>query len=377
MALSDSQQIYEALKNSQSALITFKKEHDGDAVSAGLALSLLLKKLDKSHDLVCHDFVMPKQFNFLPGADQVKPHIPNLRKFIISLNTGKVQAPKVDFNQLENELQIIIEPEKGTFLPHDISMSNTKYRHDLIITLSTPDLDALHTVYDDHTDFFFNTPILNIDHSPENENYGHYNLVNVTATSVSELVYDLIEKIDLSLIDEKIATCLLTGMIVKTKSFKTQRVTPKSLSIASQLMAIGADRELIIRNLYQTRSVNTLKLWGRTLQKIQTNPANQLAWSFITLNDFQDTQTQPDDITDIIDEMITNIPSIELTCLFYEKSDGQHCLIKSEGKHNLPDLLTEYKPVGKHDQVHIHLKESAPNDLLQHLGQILTPVFTK
>jgi len=235
-------------------------------------------------------------------------------------------------------------------------------------------LESLHNVYENHTDFFYHTPILNIDHSTDNEHYGHYNLVHVTATSVSEIVYNIIEKIDSSLIDEQIATCLLTGMVEKTRSFKTPNVTPRSLQIASELVAIGADRDTIVKQLYHTKSVEMLKLWGRILQKLKSNDAQDIVWSSVKIDDFNVTKTTPEHLADVIDELILNIPTINLTVLFYETSEGNNALIKSENSINLLEALTDYKPTGNKNVVKIKLKESKPEDIIFHLqGLIKSP----
>jgi len=371
MALTETQQIYEAIKNANSTLITFRPDHDGDHITASLALSLFLKKLDKDHEIVCHNYESQSQLTFLPQSKTINPQINNLRKFIISLNTANTKPQKIDYEHANGKFNIIIEPQDGIYTSDDLTTIETKYRHDLIITLGTPDLESLHDIYEGHTDFFYNTPILNIDHSTDNESFGHYNLLKVTSTSLSEIIYDLIEKIDPSLIDEEIATHLLAGMIIKTKSFKTSQVTPRTLHIASQLMASGADRESIIRNLYQTKSVTTLKLWGKVLQQIETNDSGKLAWSNIKKEDFENTKTTPSDIHEVIDELITNIPSIELTVIFFEDNEGTKSLIKAENNINLLESLQDYSPQGTKQQVQLTLNESSPQDLIIHLEKLV------
>lgn len=371
MALTETQQIYEALKNSQSPIITFKPEHDGDTIAAGLAFNKILRKMDKQQEIVSDNFVVPEHLKFFPLVNEIKPNLNNLRRFIISLNTTNTNLQKIDYENQGNKFNIILEPGSGIFTPNDLSTLETKYRHDLIITLGTPDLDSLKNIYEKHTDFFFSTPILNIDHSTENENFGHYNLVKVTATSVSEIVYDLLEEIDLSLLDEEIATYLLAGMIIKTKSFKTPQVTPKSLRIASELMAGGANREMIIRNLYQTKSVGILKLWGKALQKLEADNQQKIAWSYLDKEDFIATVTTPSVIPNIIEEMISNIPSIVLSVIFYETADNLNCIIKAENNYNLLEILQDYRPTGSKSLVKITLQDSTPQDIIFHLKTLL------
>ncbi|HCC22757.1 TPA: hypothetical protein DF272_01100 [Candidatus Falkowbacteria bacterium] len=367
MALNETQQLYEALKQSENALIVFRQEPSGDTLAAGLALSLFFEKLSKEHEIVCQDFEWPATYDFLPHSKNIEKELKKLRKFIISLDITETPIDNVRHEVVDNKLQIFIEPRTGIIDQKKIHTLSTDYRHDLIITLNTPELESLQDVYEKNTDFFYHTPIINIDHLPENEHYGHYNIVQVTATSVSEVVYNIIEKIDSSLIDEKIATCILTGMIEKTRSFKTASVTPRSLQIASELVARGAKRETIVKQLYQTKSVETLRLWGRVLQNLTANDRQDIVWSQITQTDFQETKTTADNLTDVVDELILNIPTVKLTVLFYHTAEGTKALVKTENGLNLIETLAEYQPLGSKNIVLITLKESQPEDIIFHL----------
>ena len=371
MALTESQQIYEALKSSSAPLITFKKNADGDAIAASLALSQLLKKFDKEHEIACSDFELPRNFSFLPDSEKIKNNLDNLRKFILNFDIGQAELDRLDYQFHDNNLEITLEPKSGQLAANNMKNFQANYRHDLIITLDTPDLESLHTLYHDNSDFFYHTPIMNIDHSTDNEHFGHYNIVRVTATSISEIIYDLIQEIDANLLDESIATCLLTGMIYKTKSFKSTRVTPKSLNIASHLIATGAARDNIIKNIYQTKSVNVLKLWGRVLQRLETDEDQKIAWVQIPQTDFLETATTMADLSEMADEMISNIPTIQLTSFFFESGAGTKCLIKSESGLNLLQQLQDYHPSGNKELVELSLHDSRPEDIIFHLKKLV------
>ena len=66
-------------------------------------------------------------------------------------------------------------------------------------------------------------------------------------------------------ITKEVATALLTAMIDSTRSFTSDSVKPHTLKTASKLMALGADRQYIIHNLYRTKTIGSLKLWGQAL----------------------------------------------------------------------------------------------------------------
>ena len=72
MALNETQQLYEALKQSENTLITFRHDHNGDAIAASLALSLFFNKLNKNHEIVCHNFDWPKTYEFLKQNNTIE-----------------------------------------------------------------------------------------------------------------------------------------------------------------------------------------------------------------------------------------------------------------------------------------------------------------
>ncbi len=313
------EQIFQQISQANNTLIVFKKNWDLDTVVSGLAMANFLEKIDKKANIACDNFVLADKFAFLIDANLIKPEISNLKKFVISLNTSQIKAKKVSYELLDDKLNFIIVPENGEFDKSDVTTSNSHYQFDLIITINTLDLKSLGNIYYKNTQFFYDLPIINIDHHSANEGYGQINLVELTATSTSEIVYDLIKSYDEKLLDKKIATLLLAGIIAETYSFKTNKVTPKSLQTAAQLIDLGAEREKIISKLYRSKTIANLKLWGRILARINIEADNKLVWSTLSKIDFIKTQAKGNDnLIDIIDELIINIPKIEIIVLIYQ-----------------------------------------------------------
>ena len=129
----------------------------------------------------------------------------------------------------------------------------------------------------------------------------------------------------------------MTGIISKTKSFKTQNVTPDSLSTVSQLISMGADKELIINTLYRSRSLGVLKLWGRVLARLNNNHGGKLVWSTLSHMDFHKTDTGERDLSEVVDELIVSIPEAKIIVLIYET--------KNENKNNTNAIIYSTKGV--------------------------------
>lgn len=319
MALNLNQQIFETMQKSSHPLIAFRKNWSGDAVATSLALRSVLKKLGKTMvDVASDGFSAPKKFTFLPEVGAIKPTINNLRKLIISLDVAENRIGDLHYEMQGNKLNIFVAPEEKNIDAKNISTALSDYRYDLAVVLDTPDLESLGNVYQQNSDFFYRTPVVNIDHSPSNEQFGQINLVEMNSTSTAEILFNFLESLDPRLIDEEIATLLLAGMISKTRSFKSPNITPRTLGIASQLVARGARREEIIKNLYQTKTIGTLKLWGRVLMRLKNDPSAKIVWSLLTRDDFITSGAEVEELPEVIDELIANSPDANIVVLFYE-----------------------------------------------------------
>lgn len=348
--LTQEQQIFEQIKKANNILITFNRTWNGDAVASGLAFFLLLKKMNKNVEIVAEKFDKSELYNFLPGYNSIKNSLDNLRKFIISLDITNTKVDKIKYKIEDNTLNFVVSPKDGFFTQEDIKSRSGEFKYDLIITLDTPDLESLGSVYDSDTEFFYQVPIINIDHTSSNEEFGQINYVELTSIATSEILFNLFSGFSRDLLDEHIATCLLAGIISKTRSFKTQNITPQALSVSSQLISMGARREEIVGRLYRSRSLNVLKLWGRVLARLTSSLENKLVWSVLTDMDFSKTNTSEEDLNEVIDELIINIPQAKVILLVYEtvkkERKSTKAIIHSMKNINSLNLAKKWNPIG-------------------------------
>lgn len=205
----------------------------------------------------------------MPNIDKIVSDINNFKNFVISVNVGDIKINEISYDIKEDELNFIINSSGGVFEDKDIRLKTGDFKYDLIFSIGAHDLENLGALYDADPEFFYKVPVINVDYSPKNEQFGQINFIDLTSTSNSEIMFDLMQSIDIKLLDEDIATCLLTGIIDKTKSFKSKNVTPKVLHIASQLMNENARKEEIVSNLFRTKTVTGLKLWGKALARLK------------------------------------------------------------------------------------------------------------
>lgn len=330
MELSPKQQFIDLVTKSKSPLLLTHQRPDGDALGSILALQMVLKDMGKQVSAICVDPV-PQAFKFLPETEAISQEFTGTRDFIISVDASTIKPDKIFYKIENNKLNIVITPKSGQFKPDMVCTTDGGFKYDLIIVLDSTEPERLGISFESNPDLFFETPVINIDHHPGNDYFGTVNLVDLTATSTSEILVSLIEALGQKF-NENTATALLTGIITDTGSFQNANTTPKSLTIAAQLVAAGARQQEIIKSIYKTRSLTTLKLWGLVLSNMKLESEGRFIWSAISIANFEQVGAGEDESAGVIDELLKTAADVDFALLMTERNGGIHGSLRSVAK---------------------------------------------
>ncbi len=361
MALTPEQQALEQITRAKRILVVSKQHASLDAVAATISCFQFIKKLGKDADIVIPDFQRETAPGFLPHLQDIKPTIGAMRAFNITLDVKEVPLAELMYDVRDHKLEITIVPKSGEWSPKNISFKAGEDYYNLVIAIDVPDLHSLGKLAQDHADFLYRTTIINIDRDPSNEHWGQVNLVDLNAVATSEVLFHLFESWNRHLIDESLATTLLAGMIAKTKSFRTPDVTPKTLSTASQLVSMGAHREEIVHGLWRTRSVPTLKLWGRALSRLEQDRELGLVWATLGRQDFIETGATVETLDDVIAELISYAPEAKIVAFIYEPlvSGSLGITLHANPPYSASDLARPFGATGTRERAAFSLTEDA------------------
>ncbi|MDP3963098.1 MAG: hypothetical protein Q8Q39_01240 [bacterium] len=322
MALTPLEQTIGAINQSSRILIAPTAELHGDAVGSAFAFA---KALEASGKEVCvllpED--LPPRFSFLPAPKQVTREIPFDRDFIISINTKEVPVSELRYEQHEDALKLYLTAPAHFSLDH-IGLQPGPHKHDLVVTFGASDMDSLGALFEKHPYMFYDIPLLNIDRNPGNERFGNINLVDVLASSVSEITHMVIEALNVELVSEEVATCLLAGILEGTKSFQEVSVTPRTMEIASKLLARGAKQTDVVRYLYKSRSIGQLRLWGRILGKLESIEDLHLAHATLQDEDFADLAINAKELPGVLEDLHLHFENFSTIALFYWYQNGSN-----------------------------------------------------
>jgi len=103
---------------------------------------------------------------------------------------------------------------------------------------------------------------INIDHHISNKGSGDLNYIVPEASSVSEMVYDLLEK---DKMNEAIAKAIYIGIIHDTGIFQYSNTSPKTLQAAAELIRFGFDFPKLIEETFYQKSYVQNQILGRAL----------------------------------------------------------------------------------------------------------------
>ena len=189
-----------------------------------------------------------------------------------------------------------------------------------------------------------------IDHHENPDNYADITISNSKMSSTCEMVYDFICSIDKSKIDNKIATCIYTGIVADTGSFRFPSTTSKTLKVGSELINHGVNVTEIFEKLHNNFQFNRLKLLGSTINNFKRIEGLPVVYTSITDNDQKVNNFKKGDSEGFVNFGLS-VADILCSVLFIEKKDEGLIKIsfRSKGDFKVNIFASKYFNGGGHE----------------------------
>lgn len=250
-------------KPSQVLLLTHTRP-DGDAIASLAALGLSLK-LVKHKVFALLPQGVPKHYSNLPGLEIICVNPPSPVDIIIAVDCA-------------DEERLGVSPVK---LPRKVD--------------------------------------INIDHHVSNTYFGKFNIVDVTAASTTQVLYDVLKEIGIP-IHVDIAVNLLAGLITDTIGFRTENVTPQVLRLAAELQELGASLAQIRHEVLDQRTFVALRYWGCGLSRLEQG--NGVIWTTLKLSDRERVGYSGYDDADLIN-LMSCVENTRVAVILIEQPGGK------------------------------------------------------
>jgi phosphoesterase RecJ-like protein len=177
-----------------------------------------------------------------------------------------------------------------------------------------------------------------------------FNLVfsKTPVSSTCELVYRIILQItNKSRVSARIAEALYTGIMTDTGAF-AHSCSPELFRIVADLMECGIDREKIHSSVYNSFSVNRMRLMGYCISKMEILPEYRTAYITLTKEELDRFRFEPGDTEGFVNIPLS-IKDVVLSVFFTENKDNYIKLsLRSAGDFSVDAMARKYFNGGGH-----------------------------
>lgn len=250
------QQVIETIKGHNNVLVTVSADPSVDELSAAIGLTLLLDKMEKRSATIFSGAV-PPAITFLEPEKTFESNPDSLRDFIIALD--KEKADHLRYKVEGDSVKIFITPYRTTLSQDDLQFSQGDYNVELVIALGVKDQAHLDKAMESHGKIMHDSTVVTATAGKDGgSNLGSLNWHNQTASSLCEMVANLADGLKgdkKTLLDQQVSTALLTGIVSSTDRFSNDHTSANTMTIAAQLMAAGANQQLIAAKLEEAHDI--------------------------------------------------------------------------------------------------------------------------
>lgn len=188
-----------------------------------------------------------------------------------------------------------------------------------------------------------------IDHHLEPESFADFNFWDVRSASTAGLIFDMIKALgDTNKIDANIANCLYAGIMTDTGGFRHSNTREDEFLVASELVRLGAQPTKVSKLIYDTNSIERLRLMGFVLgEKLKVLPEYNTAYMTLSDEELKKFGSQTGDTEGFVNYGLS-IKGIRLSVMLYERKDAVKLSFRSLGNFSVNELARKYFEGGGH-----------------------------
>ncbi len=298
--------VYPYLEDSRKIVITMHQKPDGDAMGAALGLCHFLELNGHTVNVISPtnwaDFL-----KWMPGCNRVIDY----------------EASKFDAQRLISDAEILF------CLDFNI-MHRTKNMEKVLTEAS-----CVKVLIDHHQ-------------QPQEEAFD-FGISNVLKSSTCEMVYDfIIDSPSKTLLNKDIATCLFTGILTDTGSFRFASAGASVHRAVAALKETGIDHSAIFEHIYDNFSEERLRFIGNALlNRMEVLYEFNTALMVIPVKDILKYRIQTGDTEGLVNYLLT-IEGIKFGALLIDRSEERKWSFRSKGNFDVNFFARNHFDGGGH-----------------------------
>lgn len=205
-----------------------------------------------------------------------------------------------------------------------------------------------------------------VDHHLQPDPAFSLSLSDTSASSTCELVVRLVGHMNKTDITADAATCLFTGLLTDTGSFRYPSTSSETLRAAALLVEDGAVPEFIHSHLFDAASPQRMHLWGEALRGMSFWEDGKLAVLSLDQNTLQRIGFAKGDTDGLVNQGLA-VSGVEVSAFFREETHGVKISFRSKGDRDVNAFSREYFGGGGHRNAAGGYLEGSLADALERL----------
>ncbi|PWG79427.1 DHH family phosphoesterase [Pararcticibacter amylolyticus] len=189
-----------------------------------------------------------------------------------------------------------------------------------------------------------------IDHHLDPEDFDDYRYWSINACATAQLVYEFITNVmnEPNLINKDVASCLYTGIMTDSGSFRFPTTTAHVHHIVADLISKGAENWRIHQLVYDNFSENRLRFLGYCLlNKLEVFSEYNTAMISVSREELRRFSISTGDTEGLVNYALT-INGIRLAALIIEREDLVKLSLRSTGDFPANEICKKYFNGGGH-----------------------------
>ncbi len=254
--------MFETIENAEHIVLIAHINPDADSLGAASAMYTHLMRLEKKVTLFCVTERINPRLAFLPWFDKIRHQFPASADLAIGFDCGAYKRLGVD-----------------------ISCS-----------------------------------LINVDHHKSNERYGDINVIDTTAISTTQVLFDAFREKGIK-INPKMATALYAGLLDDSHGFLAPKTNTRSFAMAAELIEAKAALSECADELFHQHSLAALRLKGLMLSKMHLLFDARLVVHLVTKEMMAQTGGREVDCEAPLEESM-GLPHVEVALMLRENRNG-------------------------------------------------------
>ena len=164
-------------------------------------------------------------------------------------------------------------------------------------------------------------PLINVDHHKSNEHYGTINIVDTTAISTTQVLFDFFNKEEIK-INAKMATALYAGLLDDSHGFLAAKTDARSFEMAQRLSLFKADTQACANALFQQNSLAALRLKGMMFEQMYLLMDARVVVHLVTRKMMDASGAKEVDCEAALEESM-GLANVEMAVMLRENRDGR------------------------------------------------------